>query len=87
MKGLARFENEDKFEVYHLSEIGVEFDKKGEVSFKEDKFQKALEKDYEGIAEAISGENGFVSQLKAVMDGYAQPGSGVISARENGING
>lgn len=82
----AHFENEDKFEVYHLSEIGVEFDKKGEVSFKEDKFQKALEKDYEGIAEAISGENGFVSQLKAVMDGYAQPGTGVLSSRENGIN-
>ncbi len=83
----AHFENEDKFAVYHLNEIGVEFDKKGVISFKEDKFQKALEKDYEGIAEAISGEHGFVSQLKVVMDGYAQPGSGIIHARESGIQG
>jgi flagellar hook-associated protein 2 len=81
----AHFENEDAFKVFHLGDLGIEFDKKGSIQFKEEKFQKALETDFEGIAEAISGEKGFVSQLKSVMDGFSEPSTGIITTREKGI--
>ena len=81
----AHFNDENSFRVVHLSELGIEFDKKGVITFKEDQFQKSLEKDFDGIAESISGEKGFVAQLKTVLEGYTQPGSGVLSSREKGI--
>ena len=85
-EGFATHTNsEDSFKVLHLSELGIEFDKKGAISIKEEKFQKAMEADFEGVAEAISGEKGFVTQLKSVMDGYADSGTGVMAARERGI--
>ncbi len=81
----AHFEDEDKFKIYHLSDLGIEFDKKGALSMKEDKFQKAMETDFEGISEAIAGEKGFIAQLKQTMDGYTDSGSGVLSSRERAI--
>ena len=81
----AHFESEDAFKIYHLSDIGIEFDKKGALSIKEDKFQKYLEGDFEGIAEALSGEKGFVAQLKQVMDGYTEVGTGLFSSRDRSI--
>lgn len=81
----ANFENEDKFKIYHLSDIGIEFDKKGVISIKEEKFQKAMEGDFDGIAEALSGERGFISQLKTMMTGYSDQGSGVLSSRDKAI--
>ncbi|MBS1959792.1 MAG: flagellar filament capping protein FliD [Bdellovibrionales bacterium] len=81
----AHLSSEELFKVYHLSELGIEFDKKGVISFKEEKFTKALEKDFEGVSEAISGEKGFASQLKSVMDGFSAPGTGVLSSRESGL--
>ena len=78
-------ENADSFKVVHLSELGIEFDKKGVVQLKEDKFQKALETDFEGVAEVVSGERGFITQLKAVMDGFSNVQGGVMVAREKGL--
>jgi flagellar hook-associated protein 2 len=78
----AHFENEDKFKIYHLSDIGIEFDKKGVIGIKEDKFQKYMEGDFDGIAEALSGDKGFISQLKEVLDGYTDPGTGVLTTKD-----
>ncbi len=81
----AHFENEDSFKIYHLTELGIEFDKKGGLSIKEEKFQKAMEGDFEGVAEAISGDKGFVAQLKSVLDGFADPATGILNSREKSI--
>ena len=81
----THFENEDKFKIYHLSDLGIEFDKKGALTIKEDKFQKSMEGDFEGIAEALSGEKGFIAQLKGMMEGYSDQGSGVLSSRDKSI--
>ena len=81
----TNLDDESKFRVIHLSELGIEFDKKGNLSFKEDRFQKMLETDYEGIAQVISGNKGFASQLKTVLDGFNQPRDGVIASSENSI--
>jgi flagellar hook-associated protein 2 len=81
----AHLDNEDKFQIVHMSDVGIEFDKKGALSFKAEKFQKAMETDFEGIAEVVSGEKGFASQLKTVLDGFNQPKFGVLSTSENAI--
>ena len=82
----AHVTDEDKFKVYHLNELGVEFDKKGALTFKEEAFQKAMERDFDGVAQAISEESGFISQLKSVMDGYSRGGESVLNTREQGLN-
>ncbi len=81
----AHLDNENNFHIVHMSDVGIEFDKKGALTFKEDRFQKMMETDYDGIAEVVSGEKGFASQLKTVLDGFNQPQYGVISSSENAI--
>ncbi len=80
----TRNTGDENFRIYHLSDLGIEFDKAGALSLKEERFQKALEADFEGVAEAVAGEYGLASQLKTVLDGYADA-TGVLIAREKGI--
>lgn len=78
-------EDEENFRILFLSELGIEFDKTGMLQFKEDKFMKAIERDFEGAGEALTGEFGFVSQVKGLLSGYSRPGTGLISNREQGL--
>ncbi len=80
-------EDGESFRWVFLNEIGIEFDKKGVIQFKEEKFTKALQADFEGIAEAITGEHGFASQLRAVVAGYTRGGDGFLTMRENALRG
>jgi len=70
-----------------LNQIGVEFEKNGLLSFKEDKFNKSLESDYQGVTELVTGEFGFASQLRQVIKTYTQPGNGLLAMREAGLRG
>jgi len=65
-----------------LSEMGVEFAKNGQLTFSEEKFTKAMQKDFNGVAQAVSGEYGFASQIKTVMTNYTRPGNGLLATRE-----
>ncbi len=65
--------------------MGVEFDKAGKVNFNEQKFQKALEDDFGGVSQAISGEWGMANQLKKVIGGYTRMPDGMIPMREQAI--
>lgn len=71
----------------HLTDLGVQFEKTGTLSFKEDRFQKLLEKDFEGISQAISGELGFAYQMRKALEGYTRTGSGTLATKENSIRG
>ena len=53
----------------------------------EDKFQKLMEKDFEGISEAISGEDGFANQMRAILQGYMKSGTGTLGMREQNLQG
>jgi flagellar hook-associated protein 2 len=68
-----------------LSEIGIEFDKKGQLTYSEEKFTKAMQKDAYGTAQAISGEYGFASQVRSVMANYTRPGNGLLATRETSL--
>ncbi|MBI3533969.1 MAG: flagellar filament capping protein FliD [Deltaproteobacteria bacterium] len=78
-------ETEGDFRFMHLSQLGVEFEKNGLIRFKEEKFQKALESDFEHIAEAITGTYGFANQLKEILQGYTSSITGALSHREKGL--
>lgn len=75
----------DNIRVLHLNQLGIEFDKAGQLTFKEEKFQKLLEKDFDGISKAISGDFGLAFQLKEVMAGYTQAGTGMLAMREQSL--
>lgn len=70
-----------------LSDLGVEFDKAGSLTFKEEKFQKTLEKSFDQVSEAVSGQFGFAFQLKEVLNGYTQVGTGLLIQREQALRG
>jgi len=75
----------DNFRLVFLNQIGLEFDKGGQISFKEEKFQKALEKDFQGVAEAITGGFGFAFQMREVIGNYTRAGDGLLNMREQGL--
>ncbi len=68
-----------------LNEVGVQFQKNGLVTFQEEKFQKALETDFQGLSEAITGEFGFANQLRTVISNYTRNGDGMLAQRESGL--
>lgn len=68
-----------------LNQMGVTFEKNGQLSFKEENFNKAIQKDFYGVAQAISGEYGFASQIKTVMTNYTRPGNGLLAGREQSL--
>jgi flagellar hook-associated protein 2 len=70
-----------------LNQMGVTFGKNGSLSFDEGKFTKAIEKDFEGVGHAITGEHGFANQIRTVMTNYTRPGNGLLATRENSIKG
>ncbi|MEK6704694.1 MAG: flagellar filament capping protein FliD [Bdellovibrionota bacterium] len=75
----------DEFRLFFLSQLGVEFSKNGLLTFKEDRFAKELEKDFDGVAEAIGGDFGFAFQLKEVLNAYTRSNDGFLSVRERGM--
>lgn len=75
----------DDVRLLHMSDLGVEFDKSGMLTFKEDKFTKMIEKDFDGVAEALTGSFGFAYQMKSVLAGYTRGGDGLLQLREHGI--
>jgi flagellar hook-associated protein 2 len=82
----AGSEDKGNFHVVHMSDIGVEFDKAGSLGFNENKFEKALERDFDGVSEAITGSMGFAFQMRSVLDGYTRPQTGSLAVREQGFN-
>jgi flagellar hook-associated protein 2 len=70
---------------YRMNQLGVEFEKTGLLTFKEEKFTKALERDFEGVGQAITGEAGFGAGLKRFLDGYTRGATGLLATREQGI--
>ncbi len=77
--------DEENYRLVFMNQLGVEFDKGGQLTFKEDKFSKNLETDFAGISEAITGEHGFARQMKTVLQGYSSPQTGLLALRETGL--
>lgn len=81
----AHWENNGDYSLKFLHDMGVNFQKDGKLTFDENKFNKELEKDFTGIAEAITGEWGFARQIGDVMKNYTRPMTGFLAVRESAI--
>lgn len=75
----------EDFKLVWLHDMGVEFTREGKITFNKEEFTQAVEKDFDSVAEALSGEYGFVNQLKSVVRNYTLPGVGLLALKENGM--
>lgn len=77
--------SDDGFRYKFLNQVGVTFTKAGNLEFSEEKFQKALEDDFDGVSEMITGEYGLASQMKTIIEQFTRMGTGLLANRENAI--
>ncbi len=77
---------QEKTPPVFLNQIGIEFEKNGQLTFKEEKFNKSLESNFDGISMAITGENGLANRLKGVFETYSRAGNGILTAKEAGFH-
>ncbi|MCC7442417.1 MAG: flagellar filament capping protein FliD [Bdellovibrionales bacterium] len=75
----------DEYRFIHMNDMGVNFNREGKMTFDEKKFQAAIERDFDGIATAITGEWGFAFQVKELLTGYTRPIDGALAVREQGM--
>ena len=75
----------EQFKFIFLNQLGIEFNKSGSLTFKEDKFTKSMEGNFEAVAEAITGAYGFANQMKEILSGYTRSGTGTLVMREHGL--
>jgi flagellar hook-associated protein 2 len=78
-------EDDDDFGLMYANQIGIEFERSGLLTFKEDKFTRAMEKDFNRVAEAITGEDGLATKLRTMIDGYKKTGGGLLPIREQAL--
>ncbi len=76
---------EDNPHEIFLNQMGIEFEKTGQISFKEEKFNKTLEKNFEAIAQAITGPNGVARQMRDIYDSYMRSSDGFLTVKERGL--
>lgn len=68
-----------------LSDIGIQFEKTGMLSFKEDKFKKNLQDNFDFVANLFVGEDNFIPSIRYMVDGLLKPDSGAVTNREKGV--
>lgn len=78
-------EIDDEERYMRLSDVGIQFEKTGLLTFKEDKFKKMMEMDYESVAQLFAGQGNFIEKLKILTESMISTRGGIISSRENGI--
>jgi flagellar hook-associated protein 2 len=56
-----------------IFDVGVEFLEDGTLSYDSDKFNSAVEEDFDGVASLFIGKNGLATSLDGLLDTYAGP--------------
>lgn len=75
----------ENYRVVYLNQAGVRFEKTGMITFDKQKFIKYMEKDFEGVAKAVTGDGGFAQQLRNYFNVYSQSGNGLLATKEEGL--
>ena len=75
----------DDPQVIHLSAIGIQFDKAGTLTFNEEKFNKALDKNFSRVSQVIAGPDGFAVEMRALIEGYTRSAGGILTVKEQGL--
>ncbi|NUN04122.1 MAG: flagellar filament capping protein FliD [Bdellovibrio sp.] len=75
--------------IKRIGELGIEFNRNGTLNFSQDKFNKTLNANPQGVAAFFRGDGfntGFVSGLKREIGNLVNGQFGVISNRKKGLN-
>lgn len=76
--------------IKQINELGIEFNRNGTLDFKQDKFNKVLQSNPQGVAEFFRGDGfktGFVQTVKNAVTSLVNPQSGPIGNRKSGTQG
>ncbi len=74
--------------IQRLSELGIEFNRNGTLDFKQDKFNKILQGNPQGVAEFFRGDGvktGFVATVKIAVNNLVNNQFGPIGNRKKGM--
>ena len=70
----------------YLFDVGLTFDRDGILSLDGDKFDQAIEDDFNGVVQLFTNpDNGFAQAVDSVLSGYVNTG-GLIQARTDGLS-
>ncbi|MNU97740.1 flagellar filament capping protein FliD [Aeromonas media] len=68
-----------------IFQLGVKMDNKGVLSLDSEKFDEALDKNFEQVVAIFGGENGVASKLATSLEDYSKTG-GLLAQREDSLN-
>ncbi|MFM4677249.1 flagellar filament capping protein FliD [Aeromonas media] len=68
-----------------IFQLGIKMDNKGVLSLDSEKFDEALDKNFEQVVAIFGGEKGVAGQLAASLEDYSKTG-GLLSQREDSLN-
>lgn len=76
--------SEDNGKWLRASDLGIQFQRNGQLTFNQDKFSKLLSADYDLVSGFFTGARGLANQLTSIADGLVGPG-GTLVDRERGF--
>jgi len=68
-----------------IFQLGIKMDNKGVLSLDSEKFDEALDKNFEQVVAIFGGEKGVAGQLAASLEDYSKTG-GLLAQREDSLN-
>lgn len=77
--------NSEMTGINSIFQVGIEMDNDGKLSVDSDKFDDALDDNYEQVVALFSGENGVAGKLQTSLKEYTKTG-GLISQRQDQLN-
>ena len=70
----------------YLFEVGLTFDRDGVLSLDAEKYDAAIEEDFNGVVQLFTNpDSGFAQAIDSILSSYVQTG-GLIQARTDGLN-
>lgn len=77
--------DEDGERSIRASDLGIQFERTGLLSFKADKFQKMLADDFGDIARYFTSQGGFTDRIQRITSNLVNPSNGLLVERERGF--
>ncbi|MGS3174773.1 flagellar filament capping protein FliD [Aeromonas sanarellii] len=80
---IAPSDNSNVFDT--IFQLGIKMDNKGVLSLDSEKFDEALDKNFEQVVAIFGGEKGVAGQLATSLEDYSKTG-GLLAQREDSLN-
>lgn len=85
MTGILTSKSEQSSVYNSIFQVGIEMDNDGVLSLDEDKFNEALNNNFEQVVALFGGEDGVAGQLAGELEVYSRTG-GLLAQRQDGLN-